>query len=382
VLGAGVNLDVIAAAAMINAPEVRIKSKGHSEIVVRLDHADSFVPGHGRGNSQALVRGVLAGFQKRGYKIRDQRGFVAVSESDVPAGSGLSSSAAFEVLISTIVSKMMLNKEIPPTTIAQISQEAEEVFYGKPCGLLDQTTSAVGGCVAIDFVNPREPQIKKINMDLSQYGKNGYSLCIVNTGGDHKNLTDEYAAIRAEMVQVAAEQIKQGLTTPEYVAVKKKGAFDPDVLRYMSEKGFRKSIPGLHNKGLVGDRAILRAMHFYEENRRVERLIRAIRTGKSGFDDFLATIIESGQSSYMYNQNIFPMTNPDSQPVALGLAMSEELLRGCGAWRVHGGGFAGTIQAFVPNEKVARFKSRMNKTFGTGATYVLKIRPFGGVEVF
>ena len=382
VLGAGINLDVIAAAARVDIPEVRIKSKGHPEIVVRLDDAEAFVPGHERGHSQALVRGVLAGFQKRGYKIRDQRGFVATTFSDVPAGSGLSSSAAFEVLVSTIVSKLMLNAEMPPTVIAQISQEAEEHFYGKPCGLLDQTTSAVGGCVGIDFRNPKEPKIKKISMDLSQYGKSGYALCIVNTGGDHGNLTDEYAAIRTEMMKVAAEQIRSGLTVPEYAPVKEKGAFDPDVLRYMSEKGFRRSIPGLHEKGLVGDRAILRAIHFYEENRRVDRLIGAIRAGKDGFGDFLAAITESGQSSYMYNQNIFPLSNPDSQPVALGLALSEELLRGCGAWRVHGGGFAGTIQAFVPNEKVVRFKSRMNRTFGPGATYVLSIRKYGGIEVF
>ncbi|MDR3344829.1 MAG: galactokinase [Oscillospiraceae bacterium] len=381
VLGAGVNLDVIAVAAPVTAPEVRIKSKGHPEIVIRLDDRGALKPGGENGNSQALVRGILAGFQKRGFKILEHSGFVAATDSDVPPGSGLSSSAAFEVLVATIVSKIMLGKEIPPTIIAQIAQEAEELFYGKPCGLLDQTTSAVGGCVAIDFMNPRAPQIKKINMDLSKYGKSGYSLCIVNTGGDHKDLTDEYAAIRAEMVQVAAEQIRRGLTTPEYIAVKKKGAFDPDVLRYMSEQGFKKSIPALHEKGLVGDRAILRAMHFYEENRRVERLIRAIREGADGFEEFLATIIESGQSSYMYNQNIFPLVRPDRQPVALGLALSEEMLHGCGAWRVHGGGFAGTIQAFVPNEKVVRFKSRMNKTFGNGATYVLRIRPFGGVEV-
>jgi galactokinase len=383
VLGAGVNLDVIAVVARVDTPEVRIKSKGHPEIVVRLDDPYALKPEDDeKGHSQALLRGILAGFQKRGHKIRNQKGFVAATDSDVPPGSGLSSSAAFEVLVATIVAKVILNKDIPPTTIAQIAQEAEELFYGKPCGLLDQTTSAVGGCVAIDFMNPRKPQIKKINMNLSKYGKNGYSLCIVNTGGDHKDLTDDYAAIRAEMVQVAAEQIRQGFTTPEYIAVKKKGAFDPGVLRYMNENSFRKSIPSLHEKGLVGDRAILRAIHFYEENRRVERLIRAIRAGADGFGDFLAAIVESGQSSYMYNQNIFPLAHPDKQPVALGLALSEEMLRGCGAWRVHGGGFAGTIQAFVPNDKVARFKSRMNKTFGDNATYVLRIRPFGGVEVF
>ncbi|MDR1806156.1 MAG: galactokinase [Clostridium sp.] len=382
VLGASVNLDVIAAAARLEQPEVRIKSKGHPEIVVRLDDPSALKPGDERGSSQALVRGILAGFQKRGHKILRQGGFVASTDSDVPPGSGLSSSAAFEVLVSTMVAKLMLHTELAPTVIAQISQEAEEQFYGKPCGLLDQTTSAVGGCVAIDFMNPREPQIKRVKLDLSKFGKHGYSLCIVNTGGDHKDLTDDYAAIRAEMVQVAAAQIRMGNTMPEYSSVKKKGAFDPDVLRYMSEAGFRKSIPGLHGRGLVGDRALLRAIHFYDENHRVDRLMRAIRGGASGFGEFLSTINESGLSSYMYNQNIFPLAHPDRQPVALGLALSEEMLRGCGAWRVHGGGFAGTIQAFVPNEQVPRFKSRMNKTFGKGATYVLNIRPYGGIKVF
>ena len=380
VLGASVNLDVIAAAVLISDPEVRVKSKGHGEIVVNLNDMDSFIAGDDMGSSVSLVRGILAGFQKRGYKIRGQQGFVAATMSDIPTGSGLSSSAAFEVLIATIVSSLMLETHVSPTVVAQIAQEAEEHFYGKPCGLLDQTTSAVGSCVAIDFLNPKIPRIKRVNMDLASFGTHGYSLCIVNTGGDHADLTDEYAAIRKEMVQVANEQIKENLTISEYSAVKKRGAFDPDVLRYMSESGFRKSIPNLHAKGLVGDRAILRAIHFYEENDRVEQLIKAIRNGDLQL--FLETIIKSGQSSYMYNQNIFPLANPNHQPVALGLAMSEELLRNCGAWRVHGGGFAGTIQAFVPTERVAPFKKRMNATFGKNATYVLQVRKYGGIKLF
>ncbi|MDR0883548.1 MAG: galactokinase [Oscillospiraceae bacterium] len=389
VLAASVNLDAMAVVAEIPEPEVHIKSAGHAEIIINLRDPNALQAGNEPGNSAELVRGILAGFYNRGYKVNKKGvgGFVAATASDVPAGSGLSSSAAFEVLVSTIVAKIMVPKInpqkkeptlIPPTLIAQISQYAEEVFYGKPCGLLDQTTSAVGGCVTIDFKNPQVPKIKKINMNLSQFGKNGYALCIVNTGGDHANLTQDYAAIRSEMVDVATELDDQGYA----ISARERGAFDTKVLGYMSEKGFQKAIPSLHKTALVGDRAILRAIHFYAENHRVERLVKAIRRGEEGFAEFLATIIESGQSSYMYNQNIYPPGDPKHQPVALGLALSEELLRDCGAWRVHGGGFAGTIQAFVPNEKVTLFRRRMNKTFGDGATYVLNIRPYGGVELW
>lgn len=351
VLAASINLDAIAVVSLNNDSTIRIKSERYPNVdTIKLDSLE--VNEKEKGKSTGLIRGVCAAFVERGYKIG---GFDAATFSDVLTGSGLSSSAAFEVLVGTILNHLFNEGKIDPIEIAQISQYSENEFFGKPCGLMDQMACSVGGFVAIDFEDPEKPLIEKVDFDFE---KSGHALCIVDTKGNHAGLDDEYGAVRLEMEAVAKH-------------------FGKKNLRELPQNIFEKDIAGLRKK--VGDRALLRAFHFYNENERVLKLVAALEN--KNFDDFKDNIIESGFSSYMYNQNIYLAGQPKTQPVALALCLSEEVLKGRGAWRVHGGGFAGTIQAFVPHDLLDEYKKRLNSAFGEEACKVLSVRPVGGSKI-
>lgn len=350
VLAASINLDAIAIASKNDENIVRVKSRGYNMDV--CDITDLEIKENEKGHSPALVRGMCAGFKKFGYEIG---GFDACTMSSVLSGSGLSSSAAYEVLVGTMLNYLYNDGKVDAITIAKIAQYAENVYFDKPCGLMDQMACSVGGFVTIDFNNPAEPIVNEVKFD---FASSGHSLCIVDTKGSHSDLTDDYAAIRSEMESVA-------------------GCFGKNVLREVDEDEFKKNIPTIREK--VGDRAVLRAMHFFADNARVLKEVDALKKGN--FDEFKSYILESGDSSYKYNQNVYSTKKPLEQPVSLALALSESVLKGKGAWRVHGGGFAGTIQAFVPNEILADYKNAMESIFGEGSCYVLIIRPVGGVEV-
>lgn len=352
VLAASVNLDAIAVASINNDNTVRVKSKGHAMNVVELNNLE---PDESMfGKSTSMVKGVVSGLSEWGYKIG---GFDACTTSDVMGGSGLSSSAAFEVLIATCISALFNDETIDAVTLGKVAQYSENKFFGKPCGLLDQMTSAVGTFVTIDFKSTSEPVIKKINVDFNSFG---YSLCIVDTGGSHSDLTDDYAAVRSEMESVAK-------------------AMGHSVLREISYDDFKAKFPELYASDEINDRALLRAIHFYNENMRVDNAVEALEN--NDFESFKKIIVESGFSSYMYNQNVYTPKNPLEQKLSLALAVTQEILDGKGAYRVHGGGFAGTIQAFVPNEILNEYKEKIESIFGEGKCYVLSIRPVGGVKV-
>ncbi|MBQ6265868.1 MAG: galactokinase [Clostridia bacterium] len=350
VLAASVNLDAIAVAAFNDDNIVRIKSEGYKMDVVDLSELEP--KPEEIGKSVSLVRGVCAEFVRRGYKLN---GFNAATASDVLSGSGVSSSAAFEVLVGSIINHLFNDGSVSAVEIAQIAQRAENVFFGKPCGLMDQMACSVGGFVEIDFKNPDKPIIEKVDFDFANCG---HSLCIVNTGGSHSDLTDDYAAVRKEMEHVAS-------------------CLGASVLRETDKDSFTKNIPEIRKT--CGDRAVLRAMHFYADNERVLQESSALKDGD--FEKFKSLVIESGHSSYMYNQNVFTCSDPVNQPVSLGLALCDKILKGKGAWRVHGGGFAGTIQAFVPDECLEEFKTVIKNVFGEKSCYVLSVRPVGGVKV-
>lgn len=350
VLAAAVNLDAVAAVCPRDDGIICVNSEGYAPITV--DSSDLSVKEEEAGKSESLIRGVCARFKELGYKCG---GFNAAITSRVLSGSGLSSSAAYEVLIGTILNYIYNDGKINAVEIAQISQYAENVYFKKPCGLMDQTACSVGGFVQIDFCDTSAPVINKVDFDISAHG---YNLCIVDTGGNHADLTADYAAIRLEMNSVA-----------EY--------FGKTVLREVDEKTVFENIGDIRKK--TGDRAVERALHFYNENKRVERLARALSDGD--FEQFKNTIIESGKSSYMYNQNCFTLSEPKEQPVALALCIAEELLKNKGAYRVHGGGFAGTVQAFVPVDETESFVAEMRKVFGENSCYILKVRSHGGCEI-
>lgn len=350
VMAASINLDAIAICAKSSDNRIRVKSQGHAMNEVNIT---KLLPDEAEfGRSTAMVRGVVAKIKDLGFEIG---GFDAVTTSDVMGGSGLSSSAAFEVLLGTTVSYLFNDGKISAVDIAKVAQYSENVFFGKPCGLLDQMASSVGTFVSIDFESTEKPVIKKVDYDFST---SGHSLCIVDTGGNHSDLTDDYAAVRAEMESVAA-------------------AMGKNVLREISFEDFKKALPEIKDK--VNDRAIIRAFHFYNENIRVEKAVSALENGD--FEAFKQIIIDSGHSSYMYNQNVFAPSNPTEQKLSVALCMSEDILKGKGAWRVHGGGFAGTIQAFVPNDILDEYKTAMESVFGEGNCHVLIIRPVGGTRV-
>lgn len=348
VLAASINLDAIAVAAKSDKAVVNEKSEGHS--MNTIDISDLLPDNKNFGKSSAMIKGVIARLNELGYEIG---GFDACTTNDVMGGSGLSSSAAFEVLIGNIISFLYNDGKIDPVEIAKASQYSENVFFGKPSGLLDQMASSVGSFVTIDFKNTENPVIKKIDFD---FAKSGYNLCIVDTHGSHSDLTDDYAAVRSEMEAVA-------------------GAMGKSVLREIEPCDFKAKIPSLTGK--VNDRAILRAMHYYNENKRVENAVDALES--NDFQSFLKNITESGRSSFMYNQNVYSPSKPTEQKLSLALCIADELLPV--GYRVHGGGFAGTIQAFVSDADLDKFKSTMDAVFGDGSCYVLNIRPVGGTRV-
>ena len=350
VLAAAVNLDTRAAVRVNGTDTVRILSKGYPLCTVSLN---TLVPQENEINTTpALVRGVCARFAELGCKVE---GFDAYCESTVLPGSGLSSSAAFEVLIGTIVNHLFFGGRVSQPEIAQIGQYAENVFFGKPCGLMDQTASAVGNLVTIDFFDKDHPVIKPVDFDFSACG---HALCIIDSQASHADLTDEYAAIPGELKQICAY-------------------FGKEVLTQISEADFFAAIPALRK--ICPDRAVLRAIHFYQENARVPQQVEALRRGD--FAAFLELVKQSGYSSYMYLQNVIPAGYVEHQDVAVSLALCEHYLRGKGAYRVHGGGFAGTVQAFVPFELLDSFRAGIDAVLGQGACHVLSIRPQGGVEM-
>ena len=352
VIAASIDLDIIAVAAPSEGSVIRVKSEGFSEDVVDINvfTEPNATP---EGHSYELIAGMAAGFRKNGYKVG---GFDAYTTSNVLKGSGISSSAAFEDMIGNILSHLYNDGKVDNVEIAKLAQYAENQFFGKPCGLMDQVACACGGIVAIDFADPSKPVIEQIDFDITGAG---YNLCIINTGGNHADLTDDYASVPAEMKSVAA-------------------AFDQAVLRDTDENAVIAAIPTLREK--LGDRAILRALHFYEENRRVAKQKAALKSGD--LDAFFENVIASGRSSFCYLQNVFTTKNVNEQGVSLALCMAERLLAGKkAAWRVHGGGFAGTIQAFVPTEAVEDFRRGMDAVLGEGRCMVLRIRPVGAVKI-
>ena len=349
VLAASINLDIQAAAAKTDSGHILLKSANYPFNDVGLDVLTPVDAEYGHSN--AMIRGICAGFVRRGYKIGS---FSAATASDVLGGSGLSSSAAFEVLVCTVLNHFYNEGKISPLEIARISQYAENVFAGKPSGLLDQTACAVGGFVSIDFKDTKAPVVQQVAFDFST---SGHALCILDTGGSHADLTDDYAAVRREMESVA-------------------GALGKQVLRETSREALLQYLPMVRKE--TGERAILRALHFFAENDRVDA--QAVALERGDFHGFLALVRGSGQSSFMYNQNVFTPKRQE-QPVALALALSETLLGERGAWRVHGGGFAGTIQAFVPLDMLEEYRRAMEAVFGAGSCYVLRVRPHGGVKI-
>ena len=350
VLAAAVNLETVADVCLNGTNTIRVQSEGYPALEVSLD--DLAVREEEKNTTAALIRGVASCFAQKGAKLE---GFDAAVSSTVLPGSGLSSSAAFEVLFGTILNELFYDKRLSAVEIAQIGQYAENVYFGKPCGLMDQMASSVGGLVYIDFEDPAQPKIEKINFDLA---KAGYALCIIDSGADHADLTDEYAAIPDELKEVCR-------------------FFGKDVLRQIPEEEFLEKLPELRKQ--VSDRAILRAVHVYQENKRVKILASALRN--EDLYAFFHMVRQSGQSSWMYLQNIYPSGAVAKQEVAVALTLCDTLLHGRGAYRVHGGGFAGTVQAFVPFDLLTKFKSEIERVLGEGKCHVLNIRADGGIRV-
>lgn len=350
VLAGSVDLDVIAVASATDDGIIKIKSEGFP-----MDTVDTgvLVPQAAEQEKAAsLIRGVCAGLSRLGYKVG---GFNAYTTSNVFKGSGLSSSAAFEVLVGNIISHLYNDGQIDPVTIAKVSQLAENEFFGKPSGLMDQMASSVGGFTAIDFGDIDNPVIEKVDFDITAHG---HALCIVNTGGNHADLTNEYAAVPSEMRSVAK-------------------FFGTDALRKVDPADFYSKISELRVS--FGDRAVLRAIHFFNDNQRAVDEKNALKAGE--FDKFLAIVKESGRSSFMYLQNVYAACAPKEQGLSLALALTDHVLGERGAYRVHGGGFGGTIQAFVPVDMLDEYKAAIERVFGAGNCHVLNIRPIGGAKI-
>ena len=350
VLCGSVDLDMLACAAPNGLDVIRVHSEGYPALEVALD---SLSPREDEKNtSAALVRGVAAKIAELGHTLC---GFDAYVTSNVLSGSGLSSSAAYEVLIGNILNHLCCGGALDPVEIAKIGQYAENVYFGKPCGLMDQMGSAVGGAVAIDFHDPASPVVRRADYDFSA---SGHALCIVDTASSHGDLTDDYADITREMGAVAAY-------------------FGQKFLRDVPEADFHAALPAL--RASCGDRAVLRALHYYEDDRRAVEEAEALAAGD--FPRFLALVNASGLSSALHLQNTWSISNPRQQAIPVCLAVGRELLAGTGAIRVHGGGFAGTIQAFVPNDKLVSFKTGMESLLGPGKCHILHIRPQGGIKI-
>lgn len=350
VLAGAVNLDTVAAVRANGTDVIRVQSKGYPLCQVRLDALEPVA--EEVNSTPALIRGVAARFSQLGCQVG---GFDAYCESTVLPGSGLSSSAAFEVLIGTIINHLFFDGRVSQPEIAQIGQYAENVFFGKPCGLMDQTASAVGGLVTIDFADKEHPDIRPVHFDFST---TGHALCIIDSRADHADLTDEYAAVPGEMKAVC-----------DY--------FGKAVVTEIPEEDFYAAIPALREK--CGDRAVMRVIHEYNENRRVPQQVACLERGD--FEGFLRLTKESGYSSWMYLQNVVPAGYVKQQAMAVALGLCEHYLQGRGAYRVHGGGFAGTVQAFVPFDLLDSFRAGIDAALGEGACHVLSIRPQGGVEM-
>lgn len=350
VLAASINNDAIAIVKKTSDNLVKVISDGYPMITIDITDLDKL--DNEEGSTTSLIKGVLAGVKNRGYNIG---GFSAYITSDVLIGAGLSSSAAFETLIGTIISGLYNNMEISPVEIAIIGQYAENVYFGKPCGLMDQMACSVGSLVHIDFADVDKPVVDRVEFDLH---KQGYSLCITDTKGSHADLTPEYAAVPTEMKKVAAY-------------------FDKDILRDISLDDLYNNIKALRE--FAGDRAVLRAIHFVEENKRVQKEVAALKA--NDFSSFMEAVRSSGNSSFKYLQNVYTSNDVQHQNVSVALAVSDSFLKSEGVCRVHGGGFAGTIQAFVKNESVAEYTKLMDSVFGAGSCNVLMIRKYGGMKV-
>ncbi len=351
VLAAAVNLEALAAVRVNGTNTIRIQSEGYPLCEVELSQ---LTPQSAEINTtMALIRGVAARFTQLGCKVE---GFDAYVTSTVLPGSGLSSSAAYEVLIGTIINGLFFENKVSQPEVAMIGQYAENVFFGKPCGLMDQMASAVGGMVTIDFFNKEQPVIEAVDFDFASCG---HALCIIDSRASHADLTDEYAAITLELKDICSY-------------------FHKDVLTQIEEADFMAAIPQLREK--CGDRAVMRALHFYKENARVPKQVAALKNGD--FDAFLRLVKKSGFSSWMYLQNVIPAGYKEHQDVAVSLALCAHYLGDRGAYRVHGGGFAGTVQAFVPFDLLDAFRAGIDAVLGKGACHVLSIRPQGGVEAF
>lgn len=350
VLAASINYDAIAVVSKLDEPIVKVISDGYDLIAVDLDELDK--KKEEEESTISLIKGVINGVKEHGYQIG---GFQAYITSDVLIGAGLSSSAAFETIIGTILSGLYNEMRIPPIEIAIIGQYAENIYFGKPCGLMDQMACSVGSLVHIDFANPLNPVVEKVEFDMDSYG---YSLCITDTKGSHADLTGDYAAVSDEMKKVAA-------------------VFGKEVLHDVSKAELFSDLDKVRKE--AGDRAVLRAIHFMEENVRVQKEIDALHKGD--MRAFLAAVKASGDSSFKYLQNVYINRDVEHQNMSIALAVSDSILKENGVSRVHGGGFAGTIQCFVKNSVVAEYKKNMDIVFGDGSCNVLKIRKYGGMKV-
>lgn len=347
VLAGSVNIDMIAAAAPNDKNQLRVQSEGYDLCVIDLNDLEARK--EEENTTAALLRGECAAFTQRGAKLA---GLDIYISSNVPKGSGVSSSAAFEVLIGVILNDCFMAEKVSPIAIAQIGQWAENVYFGKPCGLMDQMASSVGNIITIDFASPAKPVVEPVAVDFS---KAGLALCILDSGADHADLTDEYAAIPAECRAVAA-------------------VCGGEVLRDVPFETFLAKLPECRRQ--CGDRAVLRAFHVYADNDRVAKQVAVLHDGD--FDTFLSLVNESGRSSWEYLQNVIPAGYKEHQEVGVTIAAAKHLLGDKGAVRVHGGGFAGTVQAFVPVEMLDEFKAGMEAILGEGRCHVLSIRPEGG----
>ena len=349
VLAAAVNLDAIA---VVGRVDNKIKVLSDDFDIAPINLEDLEIKKAEEGTSEALIRGVCARLKELGYNVG---GFNAFITSDVLMGAGLSSSAAFETIIGTIISGLYNDMTIDPVVIAQVGQYAENVYFGKPCGLMDQCASSVGSLINIDFNDVAKPIVNKVDVDFFFFL---HSLCIVDTKGSHADLTDEYAAIPMEMKKVA-------------------NYFGKEFLREVDEEDFFNDIAGARKA--CQDRAVLRAIHLFEENKRVDQEVKALNN--SDFETFKKVVKESGDSSYKFLQNVYANCDVQNQSVSIGLAMSEKIIGRNGVCRVHGGGFAGTIQAFVKDEFVTAYKTEIERVFGKGSCHVLKVRKYGGKKV-
>lgn len=350
-VGASINLDTLAFVSPRDDGKICVKAKGFGDInvdITKLEKVESE-----EGDSTSLVKGVCKKLSDMGYKIG---GFDAYTTNDVLKGSGLSSSAAFEIMMSFIINSLYNDEKIDAKTMAIASQYAENVYFGKASGLLDQLSCAFGGMISIDFKNPTNPVVEKLPFD---FAATGYSMVITDTRCDHADLTDDYVAIKSEMQSVA-------------------NYFGADYLRSVDYDAFFEALPELKKK--LPERALIRAFHYFNENKNVENIATALKS--NDFDKFLSIVNRSGSSSFRFLQNIYSDKNPTSQGMSLAISLSEQLLDGKGASRVHGGGFGGTMQAYVPNDMIDKYVAKMESVFGDGCCYLLKIRDIGPIKVY